>query len=225
MAGWPFHRHLSCGWITQLQPAPHQGDHTTCLSGALLPHWLEHPLHAGHRAKRVGGNLRIRSLFLCLITKDRSHWHKKCTLFKNKKEKKRTLSSFFFLTFGSPCRWECTSQKRYCYHFQTLTAQPRGLRCLISPFFSFAGSYWKQACLIYEAIPGPQDSESQGLVSSGSWTSFVKLLGCSAGHIINQLGDDNGQGGPDLNSAIFPAILAVSFGMHPYLPRGNALEL
>lgn len=93
------------------------------------------------------------------------------------------------------------------------------------PIFSFAGSYWKQACLIYEAIPGPQDSESQGLVSSGSWSSFVKLLGCSARHIINQLGDDNGQGGPGLNSAIFPAIPALSFGMNPYLPRGNALEL
>lgn len=34
----------------------------------------------------------------------------------------------------------------------------------VFPLFSSAGSYWKQACLIYEAIPGPQNTESQGLV-------------------------------------------------------------
>lgn len=125
----------------QLQPAPHQEDHTTCLSGALLPLWLEHPLHAGHRAKRVGGSFRRRSLFLCLITKDRSHWNKSlpCSRIKRKRKEPCLLLLFFFNVWPSvPMRVHIS--KRYCYHFQTLTVQPRGLRCLISPFFPLLGA-------------------------------------------------------------------------------------
>lgn len=99
----------------------------------------------------------------------------------------------------------------------TMSSPPR-------PIFYFAGSYWKQACLIYEAIPGPQNTESQGLVLFVSWTSFVKLLSF-AGQTINQPGNDNSQVGPDSNSAISPAILELSFGRNPSLSKGNALEL